>query len=194
LSLDFALFLNEYDDLRTIEGSLPRLADDGTYLLWETAFMNKAKGNVYGMELSADWLVHESWRLALAYSFAEADLETDHDSVDITNSIFEDNLPRHQLSLRSMSNLRPDLDFDVWIRYVDKSYMIRYDSLFSSAAIDDYWDLDVRLAWRPNKRVELSLVGQNLLQDSRLEGSLELYSVTHSKVQRGVYGTVKIDF
>jgi iron complex outermembrane receptor protein len=112
----------------------------------------------------------------------------------MTNALFEDNLPRHQLSLRSLMNLRPDLDFDVWIRYVDESYIIRYDSLFRITAIDDYWDLDLRLAWRPSKGVELSLVGQNLLQDSRLEGSLELYSATSSEVQRGVYGTVKIDF
>jgi iron complex outermembrane receptor protein len=194
LSLDLALFLNEYDNLRTLESALPRLADDGPYLILDTTFMNKAQGSVYGLELSADWLIREGWRLALAYSLSEADLETEAGSVDTTNAIFEKSLPRHQLSLRSLSNLRPDLDFDVWIRYVDESIMTRYDSSYSLNSIDGYWDLDLRLAWRPSNRVELSLVGQNLLQGSRLEGMQELYTVIQTEVQRGVYGLLKIDF
>ena len=194
LSLDLALFFNEYDNLRSVEASLPQMADDGPYLVLESPMANKGHGSVYGLELAADWLVRKDWRLALAYSFAEADLKTDADSVDRYNALLEENLPRHQLSLRSLKNLRPDIDFDLWLRYVDESYTMRPDAFFGSATIDGYWDLDLRLAWRPVKRIELALVGQNLLQDSRFEGTQESFSAADSEVQRGVYGTVKIDF
>ena len=194
LSLDAALFWNEYDNLRTVESSEPYLSEDHTYLILEAPFDNKAHGSIYGLELSADWLWQEGWRLAIAYSFAKANLESDTGSVDTTNIAFGDNLPGHQLSLRSMKNINADVDLDVWVRYVDESTVLSSLSLGQVKTIDAYWDLDVRLAWRPAKGIELSLVGQNLLQDSRLEGTTEVLTVDHNEVQRGVYGTLKIEF
>jgi iron complex outermembrane receptor protein len=194
LSFDLALFYNEYDNLRTIEASAPRLAPDGPYLVFATPFANKASGNLYGLELAAEWLVRPGWRLASAYGFAEADLSADRDSVDISNDAFAETLPRHQLSLRSMMNLGPHMDLDVWVRYVDGASGFRQAGQLARPQIEEYWDLDVRLAWRPRKGVELALVGQNLLQDSRLEGNQEILAVADSEAERGVYGTVKLEF
>jgi iron complex outermembrane recepter protein len=48
-----------------------------------------------------------------------------------------------------------------------------------------YAELDVRLAWQLRPRIQLSLVGQNLLHDHHLEFGLPL---TGQKIERSVYG------
>jgi iron complex outermembrane receptor protein len=53
--------------------------------------------------------------------------------------------------------------------------------------------LDARLAFRPRKGVELSLVGQNLLQSSHPEYIVETLTPP-IEVQRGVYAGLKIEF
>jgi iron complex outermembrane receptor protein len=89
--------------------------------------------------------------------------------------------PEHQLSLRSSWDLLPNLDFDLWLRYVDN---------LPSLGIESYVTLDTRIAWRPNKNWELSIVGQNLLDAQHKEFKPEFGKVLTTEVQRGVYGKV----
>ncbi|MCB1876870.1 MAG: TonB-dependent receptor [Chromatiales bacterium] len=193
LALDFTLFYNVYKDVRTIERQELQISRDFSYLIQYARFDNKARGNIHGFEIAADWILQADWRVALAYSFAEADLETDRNSVDFSHKSTEDNLPRHQISLRSMMNLRPNIDFDLWLRYVDRSVALYLGALeFPSVAA--YWDLDLRLAWRPHKGIELALVGQNLLDKSRPEGGQELLTVEDSLVERTLYGSLSFEF
>jgi iron complex outermembrane receptor protein len=56
--------------------------------------------------------------------------------------------------------------------------------------VDAYARLDVRLAWRPAGGFELSVVGQNLLEDHHLEFGSAVTSVRATQVQRGVFGAV----
>jgi iron complex outermembrane recepter protein len=50
--------------------------------------------------------------------------------------------------------------------------------------------MDLRLAWRPRKRLELAMVGQNLLQNHHLEYAESAASGSGIEVPRGVYGTL----
>jgi hypothetical protein len=50
--------------------------------------------------------------------------------------------------------------------------------------------LDVRLAWRAQERLELSLIGQNLLPDHHAE----LSSPPFGGVERGIYGRVALRY
>jgi iron complex outermembrane receptor protein len=54
--------------------------------------------------------------------------------------------------------------------------------------VPSYFELDVRLAWRATKRLELSIVGQNLLHDHHPEYGFP--SPTREEIQRSVYGKV----
>ena len=47
--------------------------------------------------------------------------------------------------------------------------------------------LDLRLAWQPRKDLELSLVGQNLLDNAHPEYGSSFILSTPSEIQRGVY-------
>jgi iron complex outermembrane recepter protein len=82
--------------------------------------------------------------------------------------------------MRSAWDLRENLEFDMMVRYVDR---------LASDRVPSYISMDLRLAYRPRKHVELALVGQNLLQDHHLEQQSSTF-VQATEVPRGVYGTV----
>jgi iron complex outermembrane receptor protein len=79
-----------------------------------------------------------------------------------------------------------DVDLDLWVRYVGAN---RYPLRTSTVNIPAYATADIRLAWRPMAGVELSLVGQNLLEKRHLETISDQTAARH-EVERTVYGKV----
>ncbi len=57
--------------------------------------------------------------------------------------------------------------------------------------IDGYSELDVRLAWRGERTLELALVGQNLLHDHHIEFGTP---AARGEIERSVYGKVTWQF
>jgi iron complex outermembrane receptor protein len=57
-----------------------------------------------------------------------------------------------------------------------------------------YTRLDSQLTWRPEERLELSLVGQNLLSDRHWEFDYNLQSVNSTEVKRSVFAKVTWKF
>jgi iron complex outermembrane receptor protein len=86
--------------------------------------------------------------------------------------------PRNVAYIRSNLNVTSQIDFDVWLRFAGR---------LPERDIDSYVVMDARLAWRPFPKLELSLVGQNLLEDGHAEFST-------LEVQRGVYGKIDWNF
>ena len=82
-------------------------------------------------------------------------------------------------------NLGKDIEVDAWLRYVDG---------FDNGGVPSYLTLDLKVAWRPVKDLELALVGQNLLEKQHQEFRPEQFSTTVYEVQRGVYGKVTWKF
>ena len=91
--------------------------------------------------------------------------------------------PHNQVYLRSAWDLREDLEFDLMARYVDS---------LAGLDVPSYITMDLRLAWRPRKHLELAVVGQNLLQAHHREFPETVMSspTLSTEVPRGVYGTV----
>jgi iron complex outermembrane receptor protein len=178
LAIDIAAFYNDYDNLRTFEmgGIWPNIWFDAG---------NKMDGSTYGVELALDWRVFDWWRLAGAYTFLKMQLHLDGDSRDPFSEDAEGEIPRHQASLRSSMDLMKNLQLDSWVRYVDH---------LPSQGVDSYVTLDLRLAWEPRKDLELSIVGQNLLDSQRPEFMPEIVATTPTEVQRGVYGKITWKF
>lgn len=189
LSLDIAGFYNQYDDLRTFNYGTPKLASPPTHAVLITEFANGVTGHTYGAELAAIWEPTKRTRFDLAYSYIQTDINW-RSTADLAQNT---SAPRNMLSLRSGLNLSADLDLDIWLRYVD--WIDVYQPILSDKPIeiDPYLTLDVRLAWRPAKDLELSLVGQNLLDSPHLEYIQESY-VLPTEVERGVYGRLEWKF
>jgi len=180
LSFDLTSFYHEYDEVRGLTQGAPSIIDGLPTI--PLTFNNELGGRPYGWELSTVWQVYDAWRLDLTYSYLEVNIET--------TNLFEDTIvslgPRNQASLRSQFDLSPTLELDFWFRYVDEVQAI-------SNIIDDYFTMDIHLAWRPTKTVELSLVGQNLLDSRQQEFEQELF-IDPVEIERGVYAKVAVQF
>ncbi|MCP4716980.1 MAG: TonB-dependent receptor [Deltaproteobacteria bacterium] len=146
LSLDIAAFFNDIE--KRLGSGL--VNDAPPTLSWDDA----PKGRSYGVEVSATLQVHDRWRLLAGYSWFHYDVYNGADEA------IEKASPDHQVQLRSYYDISRNLECNVGVYY--------YDAV-SSHNIDPYIRLDVGLTWRPGQNLEISLWGQNLLDDKHPE-------------------------
>jgi iron complex outermembrane receptor protein len=186
LSVDLALFYNDYDNLQNFEHTTVSPLPTNVY------FDNKLSAHSYGMELVIDWRPTEWWRLQTNYSFIDISSTLDNDSTDTDgiNKVSEGSSPKHQLSVRSMMDLGNKVNLDIWAYYVDD---LEKTSFSVNVPVPAYTSVNIRVAWRPLAKLELSLTGQNLLDDHHLEFVGENL-LTRTEVERSVYGQIRWDF
>jgi iron complex outermembrane receptor protein len=185
LSIDIASFYNSYDDLRSLESGPPPPGSPTPLLSLYSA--NQLKGQSWGVEVAADWeAAPDWWRIRAAYTFFGLDLQLASGGAD-TNTIhlLEGNAPRHQISLQSQMELSSSVQLDAGLRFVDR---------LEQSAISAYTALDVRLAWRVNKNLELSIVGLNLLDPSHPEYASTQVITPQREVQRSVFAKLSYRF
>jgi iron complex outermembrane receptor protein len=176
LSLDLAVYYNDYDKLASLELGEPFInPDDGRTVLPVTN-MNLMDGRTYGAELLVEWQPLPQWRLTANYSYIEMDLTPL--GVDVNrNEWLEGSTPHNLTGLRSLLTLG-SLEIDAQFRH--QSRIRRMPLVITGEGLDAYSELDLRIGWRASEYWDLSLVGQNLLHDEHLEfgppenrGSLE---------------------
>lgn len=187
LSMDAAAFMHRYKHLRSAiwDGALINVM--GVYELANNLATNALAADVYGLEATADWRVSDDWRLTAAYSHAH--LKLDDDSLDRMED-YEGSLPRHILSLRSGHELGQNMTLDFWLRHVSK----RDTTQLTNRRVPAYTTLDARLAWKPRKDLELSLVGQNLLDNQHLEYVQEVFFTVPAEIRRSFHTQVSWKF
>ncbi|MBI9090189.1 MAG: TonB-dependent receptor [Desulfobacterium sp.] len=182
LSMDLSGFYNDYDNLRFLtQGDL--IAAQGTLEL-PNYFNNDASARTYGGELALAWQTTKWLKLNLAYGFLDSDQDNDE-------QIGQE--PRHQVSLRTAIKLRNDLDLNLWLRHVDNVTVIHPESPNGLYQVNDYTTLDLSLAWRPSEAMEISVVGQNLLDSSHME-IIQEYFTHPTEVKSGIYGKITYRF
>jgi iron complex outermembrane receptor protein len=153
LSLSATLFLDRYDDLRTIE-LVPGPA--ALSLSWG----NKLHGNVYGLDASADWRVANWWSLSAGLTLLEQDLEFDPDSFQIGGVTQDGTDPPYYATLRSVMNLGNAVSLDLNFRAV---------GALRDSTVGAYQELGGRIAWQLMPQATLSLSGTSLLHDRHQE-------------------------
>jgi iron complex outermembrane receptor protein len=183
VSLDFATFYNVYHDLRTVEPGAPTFESTSPpYVLVPQMFGNGMHGHTYGGEVSADWNVVDRWKLTGSYSLLNMHLQIDPSSLDVSNATAAaGQSPHSQFQVRSYLTLPRKFDFDSSLYYVG-----RLPALNTPA----YTRVDARLAWHPTESLELSVVGQNLLDERHFEFIDAADQTQPSQAQRSVYGKV----
>lgn len=182
-AFDLVTFYNVYSSIVAARPDAPEMALTPTpHVVIPIKANNSMYGKTYGIEFAADWRVLPWWRLQAAYTYLQVVLDVREGSLmALENS--DGRSPRNQVSLRSSLALTKDIELDAWLRYADR---------IASLDVPSYTTIDLQLSWKPLPGVELSVVGQNLLQDEHQE----LYQVsvlgvgTASQVPRGVYGKV----
>jgi iron complex outermembrane receptor protein len=194
LSFDVALYYNEYKNLRVITPSTPSPVLDPTSGTSPNAVQsydlsNDMHGRAVGVELAADWTPLDWWRLQFAYSYQNLKMQLERTSEDkINKGNAEGDTPQHQISLRSGFDIGRQVTLDLWLRGSDRLASI------DGVSIPGYLTMDTRIAWKPCKTLELSVVGQNLFHNHRSEFIPEYINTQPSEVVRSAYGKVTWKF
>jgi iron complex outermembrane recepter protein len=160
-----AVFFNDYDDIRTTSPQPPFIIE------------NNAAGEIIGVELEATWQVSAAWRLIFGYTLLQEDIDVKPGRADLNGGQGDLYDPEQRLQLRSSVNLSQNIEFDIWMRYVDQ--IVNMARGFET--VPDYVTVDMRIGWSATDSLQLSLVGQDLLEDDHLE-----FGFRH--VERAVYG------
>jgi len=187
LSLDISTFYNNYSNLRTAEPGAPFVEGSPapTDIVIPFVAGNKMSGGTYGVELFADWKVIPKWRLVGSYSYLQMDIHKNANSQDPTPDIPNGSSPRHQWYLRSSIDLPKHFEQDTTLRFVDQ---------LPSLNVPSYYSLDAHLGWRPVTRVELSIGGQNLLNNWHFEFMPDFVNTSPTVVKRSIFGSITFKF
>jgi iron complex outermembrane receptor protein len=163
LNLDIAAFYNNYDHLLSIEPGAPfsETSPAPTHVVFPFFFRNGLLGNTAGFEIAPDWTPTSRWRLRGSYSYLHFDLSKGTGSQDTsTVTSTRGSSPHHQVMIQSSLDLPKKLEFDQTLRYVSDR---------PAQQVRAYTTADVRFSWNATRSLELSVVGQNLLQPQHAE-------------------------
>jgi iron complex outermembrane receptor protein len=170
-TFDITGFYNRYDNVR---GSriISLFPPTGT-------LTNNLEVDTIGVEIASDLQLHDWWRIRAAYSYINMDVDGPiNTSLNTTGG----NTPHHQGSFRSLNTLPFQVEYDSWIRVADD---------LPASNIPSYVELDLRLGWKPLPNLDLSLVGQNILDNHHPEAAPSLFLATQpTEVQRSIYGKI----
>ena len=178
-SASIAAFYNEYDHVRSTTPTPFTPLNFGFPLV----FHNNLEGETYGFELSVAYQVRAGWRLRGGYNLLEERLRVKPGQVDFSNARNETADPQQQFTLRSSWDLPHRIELDAGLRWVDT---LHNNNGSNVGTVPSYFELDVRLGYHPTERLELSVVGQNLLDDHHPEYGFP--SPARDEISRTVYG------
>jgi iron complex outermembrane receptor protein len=166
LTLSLASFYNDYDHLRSINALTP------------TNFIiaNGFQGQTWGFEFSGTYQLTDWWRLRAGYTYLNKLLWSHRPAVN--PSVREGNDPENRFRIQSVMNLPAHFQLDLIGRYVD---------ILANPHVPSYFSFDARLAWWWKDNLEISIVGQNLLDNQHPEFGA---AATREEIPRSVFGKV----
>ncbi|MBC8097380.1 MAG: TonB-dependent receptor [Akkermansiaceae bacterium] len=173
VSVDLATFYNDYSRLMDWQPNAYIPGAPVGLLTFESE--NVLRGHSYGGEAVVAVAVTDTWRLSASYSLLMMNIKGPFSGVAESPEI---NAPTHQIVLRSSYDLTRHTSLDAQLRYVD-----------NVQTVQSYVTADVRLSWRPRANLELSLVGQNLLDNQHPEQASTIGAPT-IETPRSFYGKV----
>ena len=154
------------------------------------SYRNNRKAQTYGLEIVSNVSLSEKWRLALSYTFMQ-----EKDETAITDFFRLNESPRHQASIKSTMEFSDSVILDLGLRYVDGITLTNPLGVGPSPLskqIDSYVQMDVSIGWNVLDRLNCSLSGNNLLNQSHGEYINTFFQQGLSEVERTVM--LKLDY
>ena len=177
LTASLSSFFNHYNDIRSTTITPIKLLP--------FFFANGLEGDTYGLEFTSNYQVSDTWSLHGGYTLLKEHLHVKPGQVDINDALNETADPQHQFSLRSSLNLPRHTEFDTALRWVDS---LHNNNGAVVGTVPSYFELDTHLAWHASDRLELALVGQNLLHNRHPEYGFP--GPTRPEIERSAYGKI----
>jgi iron complex outermembrane receptor protein len=166
ISLDAAAYYNRYANLASLELGTPFVDTSSGQTVIPIVNQNLNRGRSQGIELQTEWAPLDNLRFTASYAYNDLDIEASGQDLN-GGVLLEGATPKHQFGLRSSLDLTPDVSLDAHLRHVTKIKSL--PAFPTGDGLDEYTELDLRVAWRSAKSWELSLTGQNLLNDRHFE-------------------------
>jgi iron complex outermembrane receptor protein len=168
LSLSVATYFNHYNDLRSLDVYAPNTA---------VVIANDQRAESWGFEFNGNYEVTNWWHLRGGYTYFNRNIWAVNPAVLSAGVAFESVDPNNTMMFQSIMNITRHFSFDLIGRYVDQLAATQI-----TPGVPAYTTCDARLAWHC-KAVELSLVGQNLLQAEHVEvGEIEIARTFYVKI------------
>jgi iron complex outermembrane receptor protein len=178
-SASLSTFYNDYDNVRSVSYTPSTIVP--------LFFANNLAGDTYGAELSMDYQIIDQWRLHGGYDLLRERIHVKSGRYDYSNALNETEDPQQQFSLRSSLDFARHIELDGGLRWVDK---LIANNNGVPATVPSYFELDVRLGWRPVPKLEFAVVGQNLLHARHPEYGVVNALPYREDIQRSVYGKI----
>jgi iron complex outermembrane receptor protein len=185
-STSLSTFYNQYNHVRST-APVPNPTIPG--LPFPLVFRNDLEGDTYGMEWSADYQVLPAWRLHAGYTFLQENLRAAPGRFDFSAGHNETADPQQQASVRSAVDLGRHLDLSTALRWVDTLHV---NNAAAIGIVPSYVELNARLGWQPTSKIELSIVGENLLHARHPEYGYP--DPSRVEIQRSVFGRIQCRF
>jgi len=185
-SVDLAAFKMNYDDLFVGSLGQPTLRLGAVpHVVIPITVRNDAPGDTRGIELAVDWAPRPNLRVRSGYSVLRMNLPAAVEGgTDVPFPGITDFAPRQQffshLSCGSLRRLALDS-------------VIRVNDAKGRPGIRSYTQLDLRAAHRFAQRLDVAVVGENLLKAEQIETLTEFDDIVTQR-QRGYYTTVTFNF
>jgi iron complex outermembrane recepter protein len=183
-----AAFHNRYDGLASLEIETPFFDSGIGRTVVPIRNRNLTDGHARGVELLGTLLPRSGWRVTASYAYLDMNLDA-HGQDQNRGRFLEGATPRYQLGVRSFLDLPASFQLDGQLRSLSAVRLL--PSVLSREGIEGYTELDLRLAWRGWRQMELSLVGQNLLHDRHAEFGAP---TQRGEVERGMYARIAWGF
>ncbi len=176
LSVDVAAFYERFLDLFGASQAGPAVLPPPALII-PFRLGSTGRGSARGFEVFTSYAASERWKLGLGFSNLSLDLNPQ--SASTTNS------PHRQFQLRSYWNVSRKLELDNFLTFVDK---------LEGQKVPEYFRFDAQLTWHARPDLDLSLVGQNLFDDSHPEfgapttgGSGGIPRLVRTEIDRSLY-------
>ena len=185
-------FYNEYSDL--LEQG-PLVSYFGPFLP-STLDQLRADGHAYGAELNGEYKFSDYLNLRAGYSYLNLDIDDAPGAPGFFGaSLDNDRSPDHMLYMQAFAQITHRLQWDTSVRYSDKlqnGLLYEFDPASGFVPIDgipSYIQLDTRLNYRVNNRLDVTVVGRNLLDSAQSEFGGDEFLIRHNRsyLRRNVF-------
>lgn len=187
-TFDIAAFYNDYDELQTAVPTMPiiEVVNGAPMLVAPLVATNDGSGRGLGFEISARWSPIRRLRLDAAYAFLDLDVTTGSAGPGAF-IIGDGQAPRHQASIQTYFSVTDQLELDLRGAY-------RSSIVGQIGRIDGYFDLNGRLGWKPIEYLEVSLIAEQINDESRLQIEELFSAIRPTETERRVFGRIRVTY
>lgn len=188
-SFEAAVFYNDYDNLTSVDSAPPEIefTPQGLIIHNKMLTVSDVQAATKGLEVGLQWSPRPKFVFKAGVSYLKSTVTIQTGKEDDYTPNLPENDPRWQGFLQTSADLGPHLELGLTARHTGE--LEKSSALAGPAereAIPSYTEVDLRLAWKPRKGLELALLGRNLLHDDHAEFRDTIVYTVPTRVQRSL--------